>query len=379
MTTASLQRQLEISGDNYKQTVLALRAFANEILFNDSTHLPITDGSVHCGRKFTTSASNRHSPTQGVTPDLAIVVESGYAVIAEAKLGFDADQALFEVRVNETVQQVEKYDDALIGWPHAADSATAPDHDLVVLINYEDASRAVRELKQRKTDGSFNVARHFSVISIVRSGRADGEWPVLALETGSLSDADKTRKLEDRIPIREEILATSVHVGAVQLYDECPPMPVMMDLVHRAIVTNLTRAEQDEYNIEGRVSKPITVQQLCKWLSRYAFTKHDSRDPDIPKPKWVIDTMAEFVELNWAERAGSSKRFIYHHIRGRRNYNNPYGRFVESIAKKFDLQEQKAKKAREKDQAKKAARLDKAKKDTPLFADQIDAESDSLE
>jgi len=378
MSVTSLQRKLEISGDNYKQTVLALRAFANEILFDDSTHAPMEDGSVHCGRKFRTSASNRHSPTTNVTPDLAVVVEDAYAVIAEAKLGFDTDPVMFAARVDETIRQIEKYDDALTGWPHSSsDGAPALDHDLVVIINYEDSRRAARELKLRQENGSFSVTRPFSVISIVRSGRAAGEWPVLGMVMGSLSDARKTRKLEDLIPIREEILATSVHVGSVQLYDECPPMPLMMDLVHKAIVTNLTADEQEQYNIEGRVAKRVTVRQLCRWLSRYAFTKHDGRDPDIPKADWIRAAMLEFVAMNWAERDANSKaRFTYHHIRGRKNYNNPYGRFVETIARKLRREQEKARKARERQQARKEMLREKAKKAAPLFAKQIDAELD---
>jgi len=376
LTVASHQRSLEVAGDNYKNTVLALRAFANELLFDDTTRAPLANGSVHCGRKFKTSAKNKRSKLVNVTPDLTVILPGDMAVIAEAKLGFHSDEKLFAIRVDQTIEQIEKYDDDLSGWPRSTKSRDqSSDHDLAVLINFEDARKAARELQVRRDKGTFAVSRKLAVVSIARIGRSEGEWPTLTLEAGELSDEHKTQKLQDRVVIRPGVLARSPYVGLVEFCDEEPPLPVMMDLVHKAIVTNLTPEEQEEYNIEGQVSKRILAAELCRWLSKYAFKKSDRHDPRIPRPKWVSEALAELIAIGWAEHMpGKPKSVVYHHRKRRKNYNNPYGRFIEFYAKKRQREEEKYLKRREREKAKKKLALEKAKKGAPLFADKIDEE-----
>ena len=371
MTFPAHRKQLQVEGDNYKQTVLALRAFANEILFDDNSRTVLQSGSVHCGRKMTTSEANRRSKNTDVHPDLVICQSKTYGVIAEAKFGFDTDPQILSRLIDETVEQLEKYDDDLEGWP----GQKTISHDLVLLINHEDARRVARELKTRQGSGNFQMVRKFAIISIVRSERATGVWPVLDLETGDLSDANKTTKLQDRLPIRPDLLARNPHVGLVELYDEAPPLPVLMDLIHKAIASNLTPDEYEQYNVEGHVDKTVDMRQLRSWLSEYAFKKSDGRDPAIPKPDWIPKAIVAFVKMGWAERKPSGKEsFIYHHKKGRKNYNDPYGRFVEFCAKKLAEADERARRKSEREKSKSAKRRETDKKKLPLLADQIDKE-----
>ena len=50
MTDDQHARQLTIQIDNYEMTVTALRALANELLFDDGNRKLVGDSSVHCGR-----------------------------------------------------------------------------------------------------------------------------------------------------------------------------------------------------------------------------------------------------------------------------------------------------------------------------------------
>src|SRR5688500_12713429 len=107
MNAGDYARQIAEAGDNYKLTVLALKAFANEMLFDDVARRPIPGATVHSGRRMTTSRVNRHSPNADVTPDLVLRHIPGVAVVAEAKLGFPRDAAEFARRADESAQQIE--------------------------------------------------------------------------------------------------------------------------------------------------------------------------------------------------------------------------------------------------------------------------------
>ena len=380
MNLLAHQKKLEEAGDNYAQTVIALCAFANEILFDDKLRKPHAAGSAHCGRRFTTSQSNRHSRNTDVTPDLAVIGPAGYRVIAEAKLGFDSDPKRFAARVQEVVEQMEKYDDDLAGWPatHKA-SALLPKHDLAVLVNFEDAKRLTRELKNHKNNGSFSVNRSLAIVSIVRVTRANGEWPTLTLEDGELSDAVKTSKLENRIPINPANLNANPHIGLVKMYDCPPPLPKMMLLIHDAIINNLSPDEQEEYNLEGQVDKTVAIADLQNWVSAYAFKKHDSRDPTLPEVEWLKEGIRHLLKMGWAKpKLGAKDTFVYSHRRFRKGAARPYMRFVEVCAKELVLAEVQAKKKLEKEGAREKRKLEKYKEEHPLLAPIVDKdETDS--
>lgn len=376
MKTPSHQEWLRIEGDNYKQTVLGLCAFANEMLFDDESRKVVAEASVHCGRRFKTSAHNRRSASTEVTPDLAVVRRLGYAVVAEAKLGFEADPACFAARVREAAAQVEKYDDDLSGWPATGrPGGKFPRHDLVLIVNFEDAKRAVKALAGLRQKGQFNTTRRFAIVSVLRMVRAEGEWPVLSLEDGALSDDAKTTKLESRIPIRPELIQSNPHIGLAELCDHPPPLPLMMFLVHKAIAENLTLDENEQYNIEGQVDKAVTLGDLKKWLSIYAFKRADSKDPAIPPSDWIAKAVGRLVKMEWMERAaGAREAYLYHHKKGRKGSGDPYGRFIEVCAKDLSQEDEKRQKKADKERAKGEKEKQKYKKNYPLFAPLIDRE-----
>jgi hypothetical protein len=379
MTLQSHSKRLEIEIDNYQQTVLSLRALANEVLFDESTKSLRAQGSAHCGRRFRTSDCNRHAPSTDVHPDLTILQTPSYGVVAEAKLGFDSDAHGFDRRINETVEQLEKYDDDLMGWPGCSgDEMASFVHDLTLIVNFEDARRAVRKLEELIAGKQLKLARNLAIISIARLGRSGGEWPTLALEYGSLSDEDKTIKLDSRIPIKPEILDASPLFGQVCLCDHEPPLPLMMHLVHQAIVSNLTNDESEKYNLEGQGDKEVLLDQLQGWLRPYAFKKVDKRDPVIPKMEWIKRALKSLVDMEWVSRNGKSDCFTFHHKKGRKGCTNPLGRFTEVYAKHLIEVEKKQQRQKAREDRQKAKQREILKRKNPLFASQIDNEYDGL-
>jgi hypothetical protein len=372
MTLEEHTKALDVEVDNYQNTVMALRAFANEILWDDTKRV-IADGSVHCGRRFTTSRKNKHTKNGSVTPDLAVIPAKNTAVVAEAKFGYEKSPADFLKRVNETVEQLEKYDDDLSGWPSRWKHRQPTTHDLVLLVNYEDAPRVRRELDERCKSGRFGVSRCLAIVSCATISRAGGgEWPTLELRYGKLSDSDKTTKLENTIPIHPDKLALNPLISLVEMYDCPPPLPTMMDLVQRAVTTHLTPDEQETYNIDGQVDKTVKIKDLCQWLSDYAFPKSDERDPYVPKECWLTPAIEGLIQIQWAEAGKDNNTFVYRHRRARRGCNKPLSRFVEACAKQQTEVEEKALGKQRKLEEKSARDRERLKQEFPLLAPQID-------
>jgi|GEM_PF-3303987 len=374
MSLESTVRQLEIEIDNYHVTVLALRALANVILFDESTRRLRPGGSAHCGRCFRTSHTNKQAANTDVHPDLAIVCGKGYGVVAEAKVGFESEEHAFHKRIEETVQQLQKYDDDLTGWPREASGQEAPFcHDLALVVNCEDAGRALRSLKEEITQGSMVLARTFGIVSIARLLRSHGVWPMLKLEYGGLSDSAKAQRLGDGIPINPEILDASPVFGQIRVYDYEPPLPFMMALVHQAVVSNLTVDESEMYTLDGQVDKEVSWSVLQNWLLAYAFKKADERDPLIPKLEWVQKGVAGLVDLGWVTKAGADQeRFIYHHKRGRKGSSNPLGRFIDICAKLVNKAEEKKRREMAREEKRQSKSRERLKQRMPLFATEIE-------
>jgi hypothetical protein len=69
-------------------------------------------GKYKIAPKFQTSASNRVSKNNEVTPDLTGQTET-MSIIGEVKKGFPDNQEYWD----DDIKQLEKYDDVLTGWP----------------------------------------------------------------------------------------------------------------------------------------------------------------------------------------------------------------------------------------------------------------------
>jgi hypothetical protein len=76
----------------------------------------------------TTSAANRGSPDNDVTPDCVLQFGRTHGLVAEAKLGLPKDSGGWD----KDIAQLEKYDDDLSGWWTSDEKL--PMHDLVALV-----------------------------------------------------------------------------------------------------------------------------------------------------------------------------------------------------------------------------------------------------
>ena len=119
--------------DNYIRTVQALKAVANELLFDDASRKLVSEGKAYFGRRLDTSSNNRISPNNQVTPDLVISLPLKQNVVVEAKLAMSGDTDLRKSKLIET----QKYDDDLTGFDTNVTKVTG--HDLILLVSFSHA------------------------------------------------------------------------------------------------------------------------------------------------------------------------------------------------------------------------------------------------
>jgi predicted TIM-barrel fold metal-dependent hydrolase len=144
----------------------------------------------------------------------------------------------------------------------------------------------------------------------------------------------------------------------------------MMQFVHEALVGQLSQDEQQQYNLDGKVDKPFILSDLCSWLSNHALRRADNRDALVPQAKWVELALARLVRIDWVSRDPAKHgAFVYHHRKGRKGANDPYGRFIDVCAKELSREQDKARRAEQKAVARMQASDEKFRKEHPLLAD----------
>lgn len=101
-TRATVEADLHNKVDSYMKTVTALRAVANELMFDDRVRTAKAGAVAHSGRKMMTSIGNRHSPRIYITPDLLVDIPqpTNEKTLIECKWGFHRD-GRFEHEIDE--------------------------------------------------------------------------------------------------------------------------------------------------------------------------------------------------------------------------------------------------------------------------------------
>ncbi len=150
--------------DDYENTAFAMLGLANLYRFDDQARSFREHVQFYQRRRFTTSPANRRSPSTDVTPDLAIMVNEGSACVAEVKMSLPGDRSLW----GKTIEQLERYDDDLLGWPGSTGRVGTRDVMLVVHQMPIEARRRrfeVRETVRRTILYQKRPARHVLLVS----------------------------------------------------------------------------------------------------------------------------------------------------------------------------------------------------------------------
>jgi hypothetical protein len=281
--------------DNYDQSVLAIKAIANVIRWNDSTKSFDPNSRAGVGRRLRTSVKNRVSPNTTVTPDLVVVRDKAGHLI-EAKVAMSRDAKLRERRLLE----IQKYDDELTGWP--TDTATVKSHDIVLFLHYTRAVEVIDQLRALRSAKKFEMNRPFAVVSFVINDQRR-LWLALELREGAMSDAGLNAKFRKVCSVAVENLSADPQLALMKLYDAPPPLPYLMNLVHETIVNMMSGDELEQLRDLGEVRRAVTLSVLRRAMAdRCGCEQSGDGSPEIPQHSWLVDAMDAFMAMGWAQR-----------------------------------------------------------------------------
>lgn len=340
-------KRVRVECNNYDQTVQGIKALAHELIWDDSERRLLPDATGHIGRRMDTPDNNR------LTPDLVVKISNEYGIIAEAKLTLPSNA---DYRAS-TIKDIEKYDVDLYGW--STPDKRIKNHDIILLVHHFLGREVQNQVNKLISDKELSFERKFS---IVRFAMVEQAQTFLSLELvhGSLSDLKKQRKLENTIPIGLDHIAANPYFGSVSIYDERPPIPLLMQYIHEVILSNLAPDNYLLLRENNEVNIDVQIQELRQVLSvNFGPGQDDERIPEIPKNDWVKDAMGQFVKLGWAKKKERDK-FIYI-LKKRRNH---FDQFVNFYAKQL-----------RKSVEAKARRIAREKAKAPLFEKLIEKES----
>jgi hypothetical protein len=283
--------------DNYIRTVQAIKAVANELLFDDVNRKLVSEGKAYFGRRLDTSPNNRISPNNQVTPDLVVSLPLKQNVVVEAKLAMSGDTNLRKGKLIET----QKYDDNLTGFDTNVTKVT--DHDLILLVSFSHAKEIAEHIVDLQKSQEIEFKKNFAIIRFIRSSERK-TWFVLDLVSGGLTDQGKTKKFERSVSIDMERLISNPHFGSIEFYDADPPLPLLMDKIHELILNNLTREQSLLLQENSQVEVAVTVSRIRDQLadSFGPGTASGDRTPDIPKSNCVDKAFQAFVKIGWAKK-----------------------------------------------------------------------------
>ena len=346
---------LRIESDNYIRTVQALKAMANELLWDDVSRKLTPNGNAYFGMRLATSPKNRISPNNNVTPDLVVSVPRKYNVLVEAKLALSADA----VKRQAKLLDLQKYDDDLIGL--STPSGKSRNHDIILLVAFTHAINVKDDLNRLQTEKMLSFERNFALVRFMRM-EEDKMWFVLELVLGCLKDKNKTDKLQRPLAIEMEHLVSNPRFGHIKLYDAEPPLPLLMQQIHELVFNSLTRKERLALRERTQVDITLSISKVRQQLAETCgpgITQVE-RIPDIPKSQWIRRALQAFIKLGWAEKHKQKRNTFIYHVKKRRE---PLGQFNKFCAKQRFKKEEEREKQRAREMEK-----------HPLFKDLIQRE-----
>jgi hypothetical protein len=283
--------------DDYENSAFAMIGLANLYRFDDSAKSFRSDVQFFQGRRFDTSSRNRRTPSSTVTPDLAVLVKGLDAAVAEVKMSLPKDRSLWQ----RVLEQLERYDDDLMGWPTSDGKVTS--HDIVLLV-HQMRIALIDVLRAAVASGQVHFDRPLYAVSFIRSTQRD-TFLLFRLEMGAPTFAPLRHRLTEPVSVPFEVIA--VHYGRFKLWDSRPPIPYLMDLIWREVVAD--RAASDDrfatLRRNSHLAVRLTVKDTAEYLQEnFAFNQSlggrssvvaGERQPLIPHSDWVRAAIDAFA------------------------------------------------------------------------------------
>jgi len=290
-----LQARTEIN--NYESTVQALHALVTTILYAPGRSLP--DSHFSLGRRMRTSATNRIRPSVTVTPDAVIQQSADLGYVGEAKASLPTDQEHWE----ESVEQLHKYDDDLVGW--WTQDARVAVSDVVCLLGPGLAAKFAQFANDLEAQRGWSFTRNRCFVEFMVIARAR-QFMYLKREAGTLTDGVMLQTLREGAMHRIEDLIGSP--GAPRFYDADPPPEHIMQLLWQHVFTRMKSEISDEQYDESLGYWPIDVHlaELASELQSLYGSRGDAPgEVRYPRVKWVRTALEALVRVGLAEHVAA--------------------------------------------------------------------------
>lgn len=286
--------------DDYKDTVFAIIGFGNLFRFNNKTKTMDNSIKLAQGRKFKTTALNRISPNNSVTPDLCIQLNSESAIIAEVKISFPKNQEHWIDDFNQLVS----YDDNLANW--WTSDLTIKNHS-IVLLPHQTRSVMVNEyFAQKNAEGQVKFERPFSIVEFNRSDQNNEHYFFRKISGDIHASEEIDKALKYGIPVPTEKLM--LHYEKHKLYDSKPPMPYLLYIIWENVIL---RSVTDSHDLSGvrknsKIEVLTSVDDITKELYENCSFKgfnfdESEHQPKTPITSWVRNAIASLTAFKYAE------------------------------------------------------------------------------
>ncbi len=186
-------------------------------------------------------------------------------------------------------------------------------NDLAFFIDYNKKYEVLEYIKEKRKIGDFSTIKNFTIISFLKQSEEKFSFEKVC---GSFSDNKLSDMLKDGKVLPMPLLKVLQYYknGGIKFYDAKPPIPYLMNILWMQIFPTIRKIEQyiDE---KGKMQQRFetNLNFLTDELKeKYTHTEdHDTRQPKIPKKKWVKEAMEEFVRLGYAENdSGDPDKYI---------------------------------------------------------------------
>jgi hypothetical protein len=310
--------------DNYQLTLEGCLAFCNEACWNAQAGDFVPEFIYSLGRRMKTSDRNAVSPNTDVTPDLLVQLGDAYGIVGEAKPTVRDD----ENRLRELRDQLEKYDDDLMGW--MTDTGGIDSNDLTVLTHISNAAYLEDHFTTQAEEGNWNPTRAFSIVSFSRDLQRE-VFIFLQKRAGSFSRDELDRRLHNGVSVPFGRLQD---VYTVMFHDTEPPVAHTMGVIWNHVLPQLPSEEQ--FIEAGGVRSLLVsanVDEITTMLrDQFGPPRNDERDRSIPRREWIVHAFQALEQLGLADRHPEQEDTFIVNFRKGAVGDDPVRFFVEGLA-----------------------------------------------
>lgn len=278
--------------EDYEETVIAIITFSHEVCWDSVNKRIIPDSLFMIGRRMG-KINNAENSEHTLTPDIVIQLNGSYGIIAEVKKSFPKEKSYWD----ETFQQINRYDNDLIGW--ATDSETIKKYDLALLTHITRKVDVTDYYREQHKKGKYNFKNKFAIVAFNRGGEGK-EYMYLEKHYGDFTDANLDERLRKVVSIpMEKVLP----LYPIKFYDSPPPMPYLLDILWANIFPQFLFLELSENEPLKYSTIKVDVSEVTKRLQKqFSQMRDDDRQQEIPKQDWIKEAMEALVRLKLAKR-----------------------------------------------------------------------------